>query len=677
MKKYQSIAYCSCPANHALSQSLNDGLTSLDFEVRPLQAQAEISSLQVGNVFIFMAQGTWKKSEKKKIHSLIFEQKTCYIAASQINSQQDENLKITMQAFSDDLPVIYPPYDAENLARQLGMVKLVRSNRLLLVDDSPSALAVIKHFVTGLGYQCYATVSAKEALEKIRGGGVDTLLTDYQMDEMSGVQLIEQARKIYPDIKSILITGNSVKATLLDAIRVHVDTFLEKPTNTDVLRSSLARLDHIINMGKENKRLLEELTENNIRMKEGRDILNATLESLNEAVLSLDDNFIIISANSALTRLTQHTVESLIGKAFSCLFPDHVWPVLLQQCSEVQGSISMEGSVIRIDGNVFPANVTFRRSTDTFQRAYILVIQDISPQKRMESHLLSRNEELEIKVAQRTKQIEKAKEEAERANRAKSEFLANMSHELRTPMHAIMSFNALIDKDLEKFQAPITLQEKVKDFTFRISQSSKRLLKLINNLLDISKLESGHVELQRDTVDVLLLINNVGTEFSPLLAEKSLNLNIDCQADKPIAYVDGEKMTQVIYNLLSNACKFSPQNTTIDITLRSTQVNVEARNTNKYWVPSLEVSVCDRGVGIPEGETVSIFDKFIQSSKTKTAAGGTGLGLAICKQIIGVHRGEIIAKNNTHNGACFIFNIPVDPINWSNQTNNLGENRER
>ncbi len=677
MKKYQSIAYCSCSENHALSQSLNDGLTSLDFEVRPWQAQAEISSLQVGNVFIFMAQGTWKKSEKKKIHSLIFEQKSCYIAASQIDSQQDENLKITMQAFSDDLPVIYPPYDAENLARQLGIVKLVRSNRLLLVDDSPSALAVINHFVTDLGYQCYATVSAKEALEKVRGGGVDTLLTDYQMDEMSGVQLIEQARKINPDIKSILITGNSVKATLLDAIRVHVDTFLEKPVNTNVLRSSLARLDHIINMGRENKRLLEELTENNIRMKEGRDILNATLESLNEAVLSLDDNFIIISANSALTRLTQHTVESLIGKAFSCLFPDHVWPVLLQQCSEVQSSVSMEGSVIRIDGNVFPANVTFRRSTDTFQRAYILVIQDISPQKRMESHLLSRNEELEIKVAERTKQIEKAKEEAERANRTKSEFLANMSHELRTPMHAIMSFNALIDKDLEKFQAPISLQEKVKGFTYRISQSSKRLLKLINNLLDISKLESGHVELQKDTLDVLALINNVGTEFSPLLAEKSLNLNIDCQADKPIAYVDGEKMTQVIYNLLSNACKFSPQNSTIDITLRSTRVNVEARSTNKYWVPSLEVSVCDRGVGIPEGEIVSIFDKFIQSSKTKTAAGGTGLGLAICKQIIGVHRGEIIAKNNTNNGACFIFNIPVGSIDWSNQNNNLGENHER
>ena len=676
MNKIPNIAYCSKPAGDTLDQALISGLKSLSFEVAPWPAK--VNKKQAHSVFIFMVRSTWHEDIKQQIHTLISQQQSCFIAASsQLTPLQDAKLAKTMLVMGEDLPVIYPPYDAENLARQLGVNQPAHSSKLLLVDDSPAMLAVIEHFVTDLGYLCHATVSAHEALIKVQEGGFDILLTDYQMDEMNGIDLIEKSRDLYSDIKSVLITGFGDKATVLNAIDIHVDAFLEKPLDIETLCSTLSRLDRIINMREENKRLLVELTESNTLLKEGRDNLNATLESLNEAVLTLDDNFIILSANSALTQLTQHKVESLLGKAFSCLLPENIWPALLQQGHETKNTVNMEGTVTRMDGTEFPANLTFRRSTDILRRAYILVIQDITSQKKMEHHLLSINEELEFKVAQRTKQIEEAKEEAERANQTKSEFLANMSHELRTPMHAIMSFNSLIDKSLDKSQVANTLQEKVMGFTYRISEASKRLLRLINNLLDISKLESGHVELQKDRQDMLAIINNVISELSPLLAEKSININLDCQTDKSESYMDDEKMTQVIYNLLSNAGKFSDENSTIDICVKPSQVNVEVRSSSEYWVPSLQVSVCDHGVGIPDDEITSIFDKFIQSSKTKTGAGGTGLGLAICKQIIDLHRGDIIAKNKEGRGACFIFNIPVAPIDWSKKAKNLGENHER
>ena len=124
-------------------------------------------------------------------------------------------------------------------------------------------------------------------------------------------------------------------------------------------------------------------------------------------------------------------------------------------------------------------------------------------------------------------------------------------------------------------------------------------------------------------------------------------------------------MTQVFFNILSNACKFSPDSEKIKVRLEKCEVNVERRHSNPFWVDGLSVSICDSGVGVPQEELSHIFDKFIQSSKTKTGAGGTGLGLAICKEIIELHRGDIFAKNNAESGACFQFKIPINAIDWS------------
>lgn len=680
----QKVAYY-CPGNDGdLEQPIVYGLKSLGYEVLLWQGEEQAIPITPNALYIFLARTIWSVQDKQQVKNLLAAQAACFIA-SPCKHDIDDNpcLKQALNLFGEQVPIIYPPYDAAHLARQLGIItdlpmhQVNHINQVLLVDDSPSMLAVLEHYVQDLGLPCYATTSPSDALQKVQSGAYDILISDYQMDEMNGIELIKKSKEIFSDIKSILVTSFGDKKIVLEAISTNVEAFIEKPVDLETLQSTLTRLEKTINMRKENSRLLVKLTETNASLKEGKDTLHNTLECLNEAVLTINSQFNILSANNAITELTQHKIDSILNKQVTFLIAEKTWQELYEKCMDLQSGVSLEGLVSRVDGDSFPARLTLKRSHKVLREVYILVIQDITSQKSVENNLLSINEALESKVIERTQKIEDAMQEAERANKAKSEFLANMSHELRTPMHAIMSFNSLIDKDVLSESVPETVREKVQGFTLRISESSKRLLKLINNLLDISKLETGHADLQKNTFNMLQVIESVKSDLSPLLEEKNINIEVDCQVKEAKTNADDEKITQVMLNLLSNACKFSPQGSTIKIDLKASEVNVDVRGTTPYFVPSLEVSVLDQGVGIPEGEIHSIFDKFIQSSKTKTGAGGTGLGLAICKEIIDLHRGKICAMNNSDGGACFTFNLPVSAIIWRNMPATSGARDER
>lgn len=250
--------------------------------------------------------------------------------------------------------------------------------------------------------------------------------------------------------------------------------------------------------------------------------------------------------------------------------------------------------------------------------------------------------------------IIQAKLNADRANQSKSEFLANMSHELRTPMHAILSFAAMGEE--KTFSAK---PEKLQQYFSRISDSGRRLLALLNDLLDLSKLESGVVDCHFQQYDVTKIVNAVLQEMSGLLAQKALNIVHEMLDEDLEAECDSEKILQVVRNLLSNAVKFTPSGK--QIILQYFHSTLSAAQSAQA-VPALGLRVIDQGIGIPEDELSSVFDKFVQSSKTKTGAGGTGLGLAICKEIIDRHQGVIYACNNEYGGATFEFKIPVQAL---------------
>lgn len=263
------------------------------------------------------------------------------------------------------------------------------------------------------------------------------------------------------------------------------------------------------------------------------------------------------------------------------------------------------------------------------------------------------NESLERRVVERTQELAKAKEAAEEANRSKSMFLANMSHELRTPMHAILSY---ADFGIDEIDS--ARKDELLKYYRRIHDSGARLLSLLNNLLDLSKLEAGKMEFQIRQDDLRKPLKIVLKELQKLFEEKGIRLEIEEPESPVMACFDAGKIVQVIYNMFSNAIKFSPQGGKIKAGYGKTSI----QHPSGRDIAAVSFYVSDDGVGVPEEELESIFDKFTQSSKTKTGAGGTGLGLAICAEIIGEHGGKIWCKNNPDAGARFTFVLPAEKL---------------
>jgi signal transduction histidine kinase len=249
------------------------------------------------------------------------------------------------------------------------------------------------------------------------------------------------------------------------------------------------------------------------------------------------------------------------------------------------------------------------------------------------------HDDLEERVRSRTQELEKAKEAAETAVKARDAFLANVSHELRTPMHAILSF-ATFGKDRVASSTP----DKLKDFFGKIHSSGTRLLGLLNDLLDLSKLEAGRMAFNIGDCDLCDVVDTVVDEFRLITSEKDLKVQITRNGSTQVT-ADTERMIQVMRNMLDNAIKFSPEGGFIGIDVSGGDGEVS-------------VSVTDKGSGIQEAELESIFDAFVQSGTVKSGSGGTGLGLAICKDIIKAHGGRIWAESNPDGGAVFRFTVP-------------------
>lgn len=242
---------------------------------------------------------------------------------------------------------------------------------------------------------------------------------------------------------------------------------------------------------------------------------------------------------------------------------------------------------------------------------------------------------------QKKERAERHRMVAEEANQAKSEFLSNISHELRTPMQGILGFAKL---GIARFHN--LPDEKKIQYYQEIHSSGSRLLNLLNNLLDLSRLESGTTDFHFVPEKLGNITDIAIRELLPLITEKHLNVSFEKPDVGDTASIDVDKILQVVINLLGNAVKFTDQNGEIDICI--TKENSE-----------ILFQVADNGIGIPENEIEGIFDPFVQSSKNRNGSGGTGLGLAICREIIEGHRGKIWVEQNQAEGAVFKFRIPV------------------
>ncbi|MDY0107143.1 MAG: PAS domain S-box protein [Giesbergeria sp.] len=233
-----------------------------------------------------------------------------------------------------------------------------------------------------------------------------------------------------------------------------------------------------------------------------------------------------------------------------------------------------------------------------------------------------------------------ARDLAEEASRTKSEFVANISHELRTPLQSILGFSEL---GLIRGRHQNTLSAMFSD----IHAAGQRMLGLVNDLLDISKIESTVGAFHFERNDVRDLIEDVTTEMELLFGRKRLGLRLQLGRAPLVAKVDPTRLKQVVRNVLSNAVKFAPEDSIIDITAATPDEH------------TIRIEVRDHGPGIPPAELEAVFDAFVQSSQTRDGSGGTGLGLAICRKIITAHGGRIHATNAPGGGSIFHIELPT------------------
>ncbi len=263
--------------------------------------------------------------------------------------------------------------------------------------------------------------------------------------------------------------------------------------------------------------------------------------------------------------------------------------------------------------------------------------------------------EAEERLSIINEKLHQAKEKAEEATRAKSDFLANMTHEFRTPMHAILSFSNFGISKIDKAE-----KEQLLKYFEKIRMSGERLLPLLNNILDLSKLEAGKMTFAVVESDLHVLVQNVISEFGGLAAEKKVFIELaDSVKDvDEVVQCDPEKTGQVVRNLLSNAVKFTSSGKRIVVSLAESTLPGGRRVTDKELTPAVVVQVANEGTSIPDGDLANIFEQFAQSSASTDTHGGTGLGLSICRRIVEGQGGRIWAEHNPAGGAIFSFSLP-------------------
>jgi signal transduction histidine kinase len=273
--------------------------------------------------------------------------------------------------------------------------------------------------------------------------------------------------------------------------------------------------------------------------------------------------------------------------------------------------------------------VVWRREPGRFSAEVVSLLQTFATQSV-----------LAIENARLFREVEDKRLELETSSKHKSQFLANMSHELRTPLNAILGYTELI---LDNIYGDIS--EKVRDVLSRLEKSGRLLLALINDVLDLSKIEAGQLTLSVSDYSMQDIVQTVFTGVESLAAEKKLSLKATAAQDLPLGHGDERRLSQVLLNLVGNAIKFT----------EAGEVNIEVKAFDSAFL----VAVSDTGPGIPLSDQAKIFEEFHQVDSTSTRKkGGTGLGLSISKRIVNMHGGRIWVESSPGNGSTFSFTIP-------------------
>lgn len=397
-------------------------------------------------------------------------------------------------------------------------------------------------------------------------------------------------------------------------------------------------------------RTAELLTKQSEVLRESEMKFRSVAQSANDAIVSADQRGNIIAWNTGAERIFGYQDAEVLGKPFTMLIPERYQHAHEQGLERMRGGAeskilgkATELAGYRKSGQEFPLELSlsgWKTGEGTF---YTGIIRDITERKHAEEALRALTASLEHKVRERTAELEVARDQALTATQHKSEFLANMSHELRTPLNAVIGFSEVL---LEKMFGE--LNPKQEEYLGDILGSGRHLLALINDILDLAKIESGHMELDIGTFDLPAVLNSTFMLIRERAKRHSIQVSLDIDHRLGRVTADERKLKQILLNLLSNALKFTPEDGAVSLKAVLQDDGVE-------------ISVSDTGIGIEPEFQQKIFDEFFQVGGHLKKQEGTGLGLAVTKKFVELHGGRIWVQSAKGQGSTFTFTLPVLP----------------
>jgi PAS domain S-box-containing protein len=371
------------------------------------------------------------------------------------------------------------------------------------------------------------------------------------------------------------------------------------------------------------------------------------LEAAPYAIFEVDRDGTIVLLNAAAEAMFGYPRDELLGQLIEMLVPES----LRQRHNEHRDryaerptmrpmGIGLELFARRKDGAEFPVEISLSPIRSTDGSRVMAIVRDITDRRQAQARIDAVHQEFAAELAATNQRLEEQNRELARANRLKSEFLASMSHELRTPLHTIIGFGDLLAEELKG-----ALNADQKRFVAHIQHDSRHLLELINDILDLSKIEAGRLELHPELFKAADAITQTIASLKPLANNKAISIIEDVDREVHIT-ADPVRFKEIVSNLISNAIKFTSERG---------RITLECQHRPHHAM----FAVTDTGIGIPASEQQAIFDKFYQlGSTTRGVREGTGLGLAITKRLVEMHGGTISVESAPGQGSRFEFFIP-------------------
>lgn len=511
--------------------------------------------------------------------------------------------------------------------------RAMKGDTVLIVDDETDISLILKLQLEDSGYQTVRARDGIEALECLNRQSFDLMLLDIKMPRMNGIQVLEHARRDYPDVSVVMMTAHGSEAIAVDAMKKGALDYIAKPFSTD---EAVKKVERAIafNRGRiENRRLQAELAREQQKVA-------AILEGLADILVAVDGQGLLMSVNRRAEEELGLSRSELIGmpvaKALRADIPAERLPCMValrtaEVCRDVTYSLELDGRTVPVLSSAAPL-----KEADGRLLGSVEIIRDISRLKALEQE--------------------------------KEDFVSMLSHDLKSPITAIVGS---IDLVREGRLGPVLPDQQ--EYLAAAVESCDEMVEMIDTLLDVHKFEAGKMAISFRTEEPLPVIQRLFARYQPAASRAQLELSLDAAGDLPMVAIDRGKISRVLGNLLSNAFKFTDEGG--KIAMRASHVadvaDIRALISRQLYredeLPPdggyLLVTVSDSGCGIPSDALTMIFDRFAQArNRMLGKTRGTGLGLAFCRKVMDAHKGYIWAESSEGEGSRFHLLIPVAEI---------------